>query len=338
MLSLQVISKHFKGKKLPVNERWPDIGRYYGKKWIHWAILADLQRFSYTGIDAFGEIQRFRGRLFRRWSDYRRKRNLALIYSFCDAENIPTDWNMHFLTLTVQHPHIHTYNGQKQTIDDIRKAWGRFRFCLRGMRYMRVLEAGEQNGYCHIHMILYAPPDKDTDDLPQKWIECCHKIGNEAKLAGQNIQRCENVQNVGAYVSKYLSKTLETPKNTTDDTNYWRWMEMCYHLRLRCVSMDAKSRLYIARKYITLGISGVSGEWMPLDKDRGNDDECGGGGDSDSAWVPLAPKMINVAVDDHLLPKVLRFEDGEVPDDADVLIPRRLVSSGVLAMLRGFDT
>lgn len=270
---------------VPINvssspSRWPDIPRYYGRAWVRWAVCADLQRYAYTGVDAFGELQRVQGRLWRRWSDTRRRQNLALIYSF--SEILPENSRIWFLTLTVRHPKKHTYIGQKRAIEDIRDAWALFRVWMRKMipncRYLRYIEAGSENGYAHIHMILCYPNDenyekitKHVSRIPDVWCRCCRKIGNDALPKSQNIQDIgseSEIQNVGAYISKYLSKTLETEKSV-ENTDFWRWMEVCYRMRLRTVSMDAESRQYVRKKYEKLEdiakIEGVYGEFMILD-------------------------------------------------------------------------
>lgn len=249
------------------SQRWPEIPRYYGLPFARWAICAELRQYGYVGVDAFGEIQKYEGRLWRRWSDVRRKKNLALIYSF--AENLPQNQEMYFCTLTVKHPKAHTYSGQKQAIEDIRAAWilmMRYFRRIEGIRYLRMIEAGSENGYAHIHMIVSVPSASSArvQKIPEIWVRSCRKIGNEAVLDAQNLQRIDStseIRNIGAYISKYLSKTLESSKGL-EDTAFWKWMEVCYRLRLRCVSMDSDSRAYIKQKYAKVeDIAGVHGTY-----------------------------------------------------------------------------
>lgn len=241
--------------------------RYYGRQFIKWARNAELMMYGYTGVDAFGGIVHRQGNLSYRWSQDRLRYNLALIYSF--SESLPTGWDIWFLTLTVRHPAFHTYTGQVRAINDLRAAWGLYRQYLRGYRYLRVFEAGEKNGYAHIHMVLVAPQSEAmrVQALPQKWVISCHKIGNDALVDAQNLQLCENVRNVGAYLAKYLSKTLQVATAASDDYMLWRWIEVCYRMELRCVSMDAISRRYIDVKYEAANckLKGVAGAWMMLD-------------------------------------------------------------------------
>lgn len=256
------------------HHRWPDVPRYYGRTWIRWAIAADMQRYGYTGVDIWGNVQRFTGRLCRRWSDARRRRNLALIYSFSESLfPVPAPrWGGWFCTLTVHHPRKHSYEAQKRVIEVLRAAWEPLAAFLRrvaGIRYMRVLEAGEENGFCHIHMVIFAPEleSEKIQRIPEKWVKICRKIGNGAEICGQNIQRIDSeseIRNVGAYIAKYLTKTLEIGKEA-ENTEYWRWIEICYRMRIRTVSMDATSRKYIRRKYAGIEVSGVFGEWMWLE-------------------------------------------------------------------------
>lgn len=238
--------------------------RYYGVRFARWALNAELARFAYTGVDALGDIRLCTGQMIYRWSDAYRRYSLSLVYSF--AESLPQSWDIWFLTLTVRHPTRHTYVGQCRAIDDLRASWALFRQNIRDFRYLRVYEAGESNGYAHIHMILASSPSQalEVEKLPEKWIEKCRKIGNNADILGQNIQKCDDVHNVGAYISKYLSKTLETASSAENST-YWRWIEVCYRLRLRCVAMDAVSRQYVKVKYARAELCGsVFGAWMRM--------------------------------------------------------------------------
>lgn len=275
--------------------RWLDVPRYYGRVWVRWAIFAEMQQYGYTGVDAYGEVVRCQGWLFRRWSDVRRRVNLALIYSFAESlssrsQSLPESpsggrpagtagwWGdavVYFVTLTVRHPARHTYVGQRRAIEDLRAAWRLLSAWLRrrgDCRYLRYIEAGAENGYAHIHMVVACPVSEcgRAERIPEIWVRSCLKIGNEAVLEAQNIQRIDasDIHNVGAYIAKYLSKSLESA-NGAEDTGFWRWMEVCYRMRLRCVSMDAASRRYVRAKYASVddiaGISGVCGEMMVRD-------------------------------------------------------------------------
>jgi hypothetical protein len=52
----------------------------------------------------------------------------------------------------------------------------------------------------------------------------------------------QDIRNTGAYIAKYLSKTLDS------DIDY-RWLELCYRKRIRTWSMSREARAYIAAKY-----------------------------------------------------------------------------------------
>ena len=233
---------------------------FHTRDFALWAIDRAVSRWGYLGLDAFGDPQTYSGHLLMRWSTERQQQNLALVYSWAEAQQPGVDEmniiygdgvlpleSAHFLTLTVRHDTRGTYADMKAALDCIRSAWRPLSRRLRRLnaRYLRVIEPGEKRGYPHIHLIVAGLTDQQAAALIDAWVLVCNRRGNLALVEGQDWQRVDDIQNVGAYLAKYLTKSIKPEI----DTSYWRWMEICYREGIRCVSMDAKSRAYIHAKY-----------------------------------------------------------------------------------------
>ena len=233
---------------------------FHTREFSLWAIDRAASRWGYLGLDAFGDPQTYSGHLLMRWSAERQKQNLALVYSWAEAQQSGVDAvhiiygdgvlplnSAHFLTLTVRHGIRGTYPEMLAALDVIRSAWHTVARQLRRLhaRYLRVIEPGEKRGYPHIHLIVAGLTDQQAAALIDAWVLACNRRGNLALVEGQDWQRVDDIQNVGAYLAKYLTKSIKPEI----DTSYWRWMEICYREGIRCLSMDAKSRAYIHAKY-----------------------------------------------------------------------------------------
>lgn len=237
------ISRTFRGSK----NRHP---RFSGDCW-HTVAFRDFAfaylhaRYNYLGIDVAGDIHMSSGSLIPRWSEERQKRSFAQIYSW--AESLENASDLHFVTLTAWHPTSGTYASHRDTLQYLRDAWGIVSRQLRrwDLRYLRVIEPGELRGYPHIHLVLVGASDAACEALVRSWCRALNNRGNPALPAAQDWQRVDDVARVGAYVSKYLQKTVNPAKTAA----YWRWMELCYRERLRVFAMDARSADYIRRKY-----------------------------------------------------------------------------------------
>ena len=208
--------------------------------------------FTYEGVDCWGNYKYCRHNLTPRWSEYRRKYTLARIYSWSECAALESILYRkplpvaHLVTLTVRHDTTGSYRSHRDTVDKLRAGWSGVRCWLSrsGVRYLRVIEPGEKNGYAHIHMVLVGASDAFCEELIRRWLSVCPDSSHK----GQNYQRVENIKNVGAYVAKYLSKSFEAD-NTEE---YWHWLELCYRMRLRCFSMDACTSRYIKNKYLKM--------------------------------------------------------------------------------------
>lgn len=218
---------------------------FHTRDFALWALDRAASRWGYLGLDAFGNLQTYSGHLLMRWSAERQRHNLALVYSW--AESLENASDLHFVTLTAWHPTSGTYASHRDTLQYLRYAWGIVSRQLRrwDLRYFRVIEPGELRGYPHIHLVLVGASDAACEALVRSWCRALNKRGNPALPAAQDWQRVDDIRNVGAYLAKYLTKSIKPEI----DTSYWRWMEICFREGIRCVSMDAKSRAYIHAKY-----------------------------------------------------------------------------------------
>lgn len=223
--------------------------RWHTKQFRLSALQYETFVFKYMGVDWLGNIQSCCNHLCPRWSSYRQKYTLGRIYSWAETaalDNALFDKPLpvaHLVTLTVRHDTSGSYRSHKETVDKLRRGWSCIRCWLSrsGVRYLRVIEPGEKNGYPHIHMILIGASDEFCKELVSRWLNA----SPDSLRRGQDWQRVEDIRRVGAYVAKYLSKTVDR----RDCPEYWRWMELCYRTRLRCFAMDARSSRYIKKKY-----------------------------------------------------------------------------------------
>jgi hypothetical protein len=176
-----------------------------------------------------------------RWSPHMRKRNLAVIYSFVDyvteREYDPSE--VAFLTLTVRHPSRHTYPAAARCVDDLRRGWSLLsrEFRRHSLEYLCVMEPGSSNGFAHYHLPVLGASEAVCESLITRW---CNITG--ALPVGQDYSLVKDIRNTGAYIAKYLTKTLDSELD-------YRWLELCYRKRIRTWSMSREARRYIAEKY-----------------------------------------------------------------------------------------
>lgn len=193
------------------------------------------------GIDPIGAGYRAVIPCTYRWSAEVRRRNLAVIYSWVDyAEDRGYDPSeVAFLTLTVRHPSRHTYPAAARCVDDLRRGWSLvsrdFRRC--DLEYLRVIEPGELNGYAHYHLPVLGASESQCEALIARWCKVA-----DALPGGQQYSVVRDIRQTGAYISKYLTKTLDSELD-------YRWLELCYRKRIRVFSMSRAARAYIAAKY-----------------------------------------------------------------------------------------
>ena len=176
-----------------------------------------------------------------RWSPHMRKRNLAVIYSFVDyvTERGYDASEVAFLTLTVRHPSRHTYRAASQCVDDLRRGWSLIShdFRQRDLEYLRVIEPGGKNGFAHYHIPVVGASEAVCERLIARWCTVA-----DALPVGQEYSFVRDIRQTGAYIAKYLSKTLDSELD-------YRWLELCYRKRIRTFSMSRDARAYIAAKY-----------------------------------------------------------------------------------------
>lgn len=176
-----------------------------------------------------------------RWSSHMRKRNLAVIYSWVDyvTECGYDPSEVAFLTLTVRHPSRHTYPAAARCVDDLRRGWSLLsrEFRRRDLEYLRVIEPGGKNGFAHYHLPVVGASEDVCEALITRW---CNITG--ALPVGQEYSFVRDIRQTGAYIAKYLSKTLDSELD-------YKWLELCYRKRIRTFSMSREARRYIAAKY-----------------------------------------------------------------------------------------
>ncbi len=177
-----------------------------------------------------------------RWMDHMRKRNLAVIYSWVDYVTEERGYDpseVAFLTLTVRHPRKHTYPAAAACVDDLRRAWSLVSRDFRELQleYLRVIEPGAANGFAHYHLPVVGASEAVCERLVARWCKVA-----DALPVGQDYSFVRDIKQTGAYIAKYLSKTLDS------DLDY-RWLELCYRKRIRTFSMSRAAGSYIAAKY-----------------------------------------------------------------------------------------
>ena len=177
-----------------------------------------------------------------RWMDHIRQRDLATIYSWVDYVTEERGYDpseVAFLSLTVRHPRKHTYRAASQCVDDLRRAWSLIShdFRQRDLEYLRVIEPGSKNGFAHYHLPVVGASEAVCERLVARWCKVA-----DALPVGQEYSFVRDIKKTGAYISKYLSKTLDSELD-------YRWLELCYRKRIRTFSMSRDARAYIAAKY-----------------------------------------------------------------------------------------
>jgi len=203
-----------------------------------------------------------------RWMDHVRQRDLATIYSWVDYVTEERGYDaseVAFLTLTVRHPRKHTYRAASQCVDDLRRAWSLISRDFRELHleYLRVIEPGGANGFAHYHLPVVGASEAVCERLIGRWCKVA-----DALPVGQSYSFVRDIRQTGAYISKYLSKTLDSELN-------YRWLELCYRKRIRTFSMSRDARAYIAAKYRqplrglgTLGAAEMSWALVPPPDDQ----------------------------------------------------------------------
>ena len=193
------------------------------------------------GIDCFGDHFSAGIPCNYRWSPHIRRRNLAVIYSFCEiCSELGYDAStVSFLTLTVRHPTNLTYGAASAALGELRRGWARVTREIRraGVEYLAVIEPGEVGGYPHYHVVLLGASEPFCEALIGSW---CRTV--DARPVGQNYSVVRDIRQTGAYIAKYLTKTLDSDLD-------WKWLELCYRERLRTWSMSRRIRSKIAAKY-----------------------------------------------------------------------------------------
>lgn len=176
-----------------------------------------------------------------RWTEHRRRENLAVIYSFVEyLEAAGYDSStIAFITLTVRHPTRLTYPAAAAALAELRRGWGRVTREIRraDAEYLAALEPGELNGYPHYHIILAGASEDVCKALIASW---CTTV--DALPIGQNWSIVNDIRLVGAYIAKYMSKTLDSELD-------YKWLELCYRERVRTWSMSRSARAWITAKY-----------------------------------------------------------------------------------------
>lgn len=193
------------------------------------------------GIDCFGEHFSASIPCNYRWSPHIRRRNLAVIYSFCEiCSELGYDAStVSFLTLTVRHPRKLTYGAASAALQELRRGWRHLTREIRraGVEYLAVIEPGETGGFPHYHVVLLGASEPFCEALIRSW---CKTV--DALPVGQDYSVVRDIRQTGAYIAKYLSKTLDSDLD-------WKWLELCYRERLRTWSMSRRIRSKIAAKY-----------------------------------------------------------------------------------------
>ena len=185
------------------------------------------------------------------FSQFAGKKNQALVYSFAEAisghsgiSGAPLVW---FVTLTVPHGIRGDYVDMVRTVEALRAGWsGVARYLNRwGCRYIRVIEPGGKRGYPHYHLIITGLTLKTSEQLLSRWL---HVVPG-AVAAAQKIEVVQDINNLGAYLTKTLGYVAKQWDEKRDSVHWWHYQELRYRMRIRDIAMDAKSRKYISEKY-----------------------------------------------------------------------------------------
>lgn len=194
-----------------------------------------------TGVGPEGYIYLANIPCTYRWTPGTRRKNLAVIYSFCDiASDLGYDASeVSFLTLTVRHPKRLTYPAARAALQALREGWKKLSRELRRdhVEYLAVIEPGEKNGFPHYHVVMLGASEALCERYIAFW---CGRV--DALPQGQDYSTVRDIRKTGAYIAKYLSKTLDSELDL-------KWLELCYRERVRTWAMTRDMRSKIAAKY-----------------------------------------------------------------------------------------
>ena len=101
------------------------------------------------------------------------------------------------------------------------------------------MEPGCLNGFAHYHLPVLGASEAVCEALITRW---CNITG--ALPVGQDYSFVQDIRNTGAYIAKYLSKTLDSEID-------YRWLELCYRKRIRTWSMSREARNISPRNITT---------------------------------------------------------------------------------------
>lgn len=187
------------------------------------------------------------------------KRNQGLVYSFAEAitglPGLAGAPLVHFITLTVPHGLTGSYGDMVQTVEALRAGWSGIRRYLNrwGCRYLRVIEPGGKRGYPHYHLIVLGLTSVTAEQLLGRWVS----IVPGALRKAQDVQEVQDINNLGAYLTKTLGYVAKQWDDKRESIHWWHYQELRYRLGIRDIAMDQKSRAYVAGKYKN-PISGLS--------------------------------------------------------------------------------
>ena len=187
--------------------------RWHTREFRLFARRYELSVFRYMGVDWLGDVACCCNFLSPRWSAYHQKRTLARVYSWAESAALENAYAgtplavAHLVTLTVRHDTSGSFRSHRETVEKLRKGWAAVRCWVSrsGVRFLRVIEPGERKGYAHIHLVVIGASDAWCEALVRRWLDACPDSSPKA----QNVQRVEEIRRVGAYVAKYLSKSVE---------------------------------------------------------------------------------------------------------------------------------
>ena len=185
------------------------------------------------------------------FASYAGKRNQGLVYSFAEAitglPGLAGAPLVHFVTLTVPHGLTGSYGDMKQTVEALRAGWSGIRRYLNrwGCRYLRVIEPGGKRGYPHYHLIVLGLTSARAEQLLERWVS----IVPGAVRQAQNVQEVQDINNLGAYLTKTLGYVAKQWDDKRESVHWWHYQELRYRLGIRDIAMDQQSRAYIAVKY-----------------------------------------------------------------------------------------
>lgn len=290
------------------NDRWHTLS------FREFAYHQERLLFGYIGLDYEGNIKEKIGRCAPRWSRWYRRMTYGKVRQFTrvccqylglsedSSGNVAVD-KAHFVTLSVQHPRSESKPAAVKVVNELRYAWNHVRRWLnrKGWQYIRVAEPGDTVTHVHFHMVILGATDEEIEEFKIRWVKACNQHGNKASLKGQDSSRADNIRNLGGYISKYLAKSFEDGSGE-DSEWYWKWMELCYSLRLRVFAMDSRSSAAVSKKYRN-----------PLDKVK---DLLPGYKLGETLFVP-SDKQLDEILDNETLETSSRLKVDKLKSDLD---------------------